>query len=197
MSFWREGESDVLRQKLAGLLRAIAEQLRPSRAADATPDELPHGQRQLQAWAVLADCETTLARVALEPAWQEGEQAQLTVRAQTVIAQAREILLAGDALRNVLAAQAAPSPRTLDAARSMQERAVDALRRYAEQLAASPPDARAPRHMEGAAQASESSIPADASIIAAADELSRQVAGLPDWRIDASVGTPAPQALQS
>ncbi|CAL8479533.1 FUSC family protein [Caballeronia sp. S22] len=197
MSFWREGESDVLRQKLAGLLRAIAEQLRPSRAADATPDELPHGQRQLQAWAVLADCETTLARVALEPAWQEGEQAQLTVRAQTVIAQAREILLAGDALRNVLAAQAAPSPRTLDAARSMQERAFDALRRYAEELAASPPDARAPRHMENAEQAGEPSSPADASIIAAADELSRQVAGLPDWRIDASVPTPAPQALQS
>ncbi|GJH08501.1 multidrug transporter [Caballeronia novacaledonica] len=197
MSFWREGESDVLRQKLAGLLRAIAEQLRPSRAADETPDELPHGQRQLQAWAVLADCETTLARVALEPAWQEGEQAQLTVRAQTVIAQAREILLAGDALRNVLAAQAAPSPRTLDAARSMQKRAFDALRRYAEELAASPPDARAPRHMENAEQAGEPSSPADASIIAAVDELSRQVAGLPDWRIDASVATPAPQALQS
>ncbi|GJH22517.1 multidrug transporter [Caballeronia novacaledonica] len=197
MSFWREGESDVLRQKLAGLLRAIAEQLRPSRAADETPDELPHGQRQLQAWAVLADCETTLARVALEPAWQEGEQAQLTVRAQTLIAQAREILLAGDALRNVLAAQAAPSPRTLDAARSMQERAFDALRRYAEELAATPPDARAPRHMEGAEQAGEPSSPADASIIAAADELSRQVAGLPDWGLDAPVGTPAPQALQS
>jgi multidrug resistance protein MdtO len=197
MSFWREGESDVLRQKLAGLLRAIAEQLRPSRAADVTPDELPHGQRQLQAWAVLADCETTLARVALEPAWQEGEQAQLTVRAQTLIAQAREILLAGDALRNVLAAQAAPSARTLDAARSMQERAFDALRRYAEELAAAPPDARAPRHMENAEQAGEPSSLADASIIAAADELSRQVGGLPDWRIDASVGTPAPQALQS
>lgn len=197
MSFWREGESDVLRQKLAGLLRAIAEQLRPSRAADAPPDELPHGQRQLQAWAVLADCETTLARVALEPAWQEGEQAQLTVRAQTVIAQAREILLAGDALRNVLAAQAAPSSRTLDAARSMQERAFDALRRYAEELAASPPDARAPRRMESVGESVEQSDPADASIIAAADELSRQVAGLPDWRIDASVATPAPQALQS
>jgi multidrug resistance protein MdtO len=197
MSFWREGESDVLRQKLAGLLRAIAEQLRPSRAADETPDELPRGQRQLQAWAVLADCETTLARVALEPTWQEGEQAQLTVRAQTVIAQAREILLAGDALRNVLAARAAPDPRTLDAARSIQERASDALRRYAEELAANPPDARAPRHMESAAASVEQLDPADASIITAADELSRQVAGLPDWRLDASVATPAPQALQS
>src|SRR5260370_2186239 len=119
MSFWREGEGDVLRQKLATMLRAIAAQLRAPQAGAERRDELPYAQRQLQAWAVLADCEATLSRVALEPGWQEGEQAQLTVRAQTVLAQGREIMLAGDALRNTPAAQARSSkPHTFDAVRA-------------------------------------------------------------------------------
>ncbi|GJG99867.1 FUSC family protein [Paraburkholderia terrae] len=195
MSFWREGEGDVLRQRLAAMLRAIAAQLRTP-SADAG-DELPYAQRQLQAWAVLADCEATLARVALEPGWQEAEHAQWTLRAQTVLAQGREIMLAGDALRSAMASQTgAANPQTLAAVRSTQEQASAGLNRYADALAASPPDARAPRRSEIAAQAVEA---AGRPLVAAADELSRQVAGLPDWRADvqdeASVAAPSSRPI--
>jgi len=195
MSFWREGEGDVLRQRLAAMLRAIAAQLRTP-SAD-VGDELPYAQRQLQAWAVLADCEATLARVALEPGWQEAEHAQWTLRAQTVLAQGREVMLAGDALRSALVSQAgAANPQTLAAVRSTQEQASAGLNRYADALAASPPDARAPRRSEIAAQAVEA---ADRPLVAAADELSRQVAGLPDWRAEvqdeASIAAPSSRPI--
>jgi multidrug resistance protein MdtO len=199
MSFWREGEGDVLRQKLATMLRAIAAQLRATQAGAGRRDELSYAQRQLQAWAVLADCEVTLARVALEPNWHEGEEAQLTLLAQTVLAQGREIMLAGDALYNTVAAQAgSSSPRTVDAVRAAQEQASVELNRYADELAASPPDAHAPRRIGIATQAVElaqAARPADGSLIAAADELSRQVAGLPDWRVEAPVAVPSSQAI--
>lgn len=195
MSFWREGEGDALRQRLATMLRAIAAQLRTP--SDDAGDELPYAQRQLQAWAVLADCEATLARVALEPGWQEAEHAQWTLRAQTVLAQGREIMLAGDALRSTLVAQAgAANAQIVDAVRSTQEQARAELNRYADELAASPPDARAPRRNEIAAPTVEA---ADRPLIAAADELSRQVAGLPDWRAEvqdgASVAAPSSQPI--
>jgi multidrug resistance protein MdtO len=197
MSFWREGEGDVLRQKLATLLRAIAAQLGPSQVGAGKGDDLPYAQRQLQAWAVLADCETTLSRVALEPAWQEGEQSQLTLRAQTVLAQGREIMLAGDALRSALVAQAgSSSPHTIDAVQAAQQQASAELNRYADELAANPPDAHAPRRIEVAAQAVEPAQLADRPLIAAADELSRQIAGLPDWRVDAPVAAPASPAVR-
>jgi multidrug resistance protein MdtO len=201
MSFWREGEGDVLRQKLATMLRTIAAQLRAPQSGVDQRDELPYAQRQLQAWAVLADCEATLSRVALEPDWQEVEQAQLTLRAQTVLAQGREIMLAGDALRNTLAAQAGSwSRRAVDAVRSTQEQASAELNRYADELASNPPDARAPRRIGIAAQAVEPAQlaqPADGSLIAAAEDLSRQVAGLPDWRVEAPVAAPSSQAIRT
>lgn len=201
MSFWRESEGDVLRQKLATMLRAIAAQLRAPQAGVDQRDELPFAQRQLQAWAVLAECEATLSRVALEPDWQEVEQAQLTLRAQTVLAQGREIMLAGDALRNTLAVQAgSSSSQTVDAVRSTQEQVSAELNRYADELASSPPDARAPRRIGIAALAVEPAQPtqpADGPLIAAADELSRQVAGLPDWRAEAPVAAPSSQAIRT
>ena len=195
MSFWRESEGDVLRQKLATMLRAIAGQLRAPQADAAGRAQLPYVQRQLQAWAVLADCEATLSRVALEPSWQEVDQAQLTLRAQTVLAQGREIMLAGDVLRNTQAAQAgSPGPRKVDAVRSVQEQASLELNRYADELAANPPAARAPRRIEITAQAVD---PADGPLIAAADGLSRQVAGLPDWCSEAPVAAPASRAIRA
>jgi len=198
MSFWRESEGDVLRQKLASLLRAIAVQLCAPRAGVDQQDELSSVQRQLQAWAVLSECEATLSRVALEPSWQEGEQEQLTVHAQTVLAQGREIMLAGDALRKAVAAQAGSvSSRTVDTVRAAQERACAELKRYADELAANPPDAHAPRRIEIATQVVEPALPSDLSLVAAADELSRQVAGLPDWRVEAAVAVPVSEAVQT
>ena len=198
MSFWREGEGDVLRQKLATTLRAIAAQLHAPQTGADQRDALPYAQRQLQAWASLADCEATLSRVALEPDWQEVEQAQLTLRAQTVLAQGREIMLASDALRTTLAAQVeSRSPRTVDAVRSTQEQASVELNRYADELASNPPDARAPRRIGIAAQAVEPAQPADEPLIAAAEGLSRQLAGLPDWRVEAPVAAPSSQAIRT
>jgi multidrug resistance protein MdtO len=198
MSFWREGEGDVLRQKLATMLRAIAAQLRAPQAGVEQRDELPYAQRLLQTWAVLADCEATLSRVALEPEWREGEQDQLTLRAQTVLAQGREIMLAGDALRNTLAAQAGSSSRhTVDAVRAAQEQACAELGRYADELAVNPPDAHAPRRIEVAALAAEPALPTDRPLIAAAEDMLRQIAGLPDWRVEAAVMPSASQAQRT
>jgi multidrug resistance protein MdtO len=195
MSFWREGEGDVLRQKLATMLRAVAAQLRAPQAGEGQRDALPYAQRQLQAWAVLADCETTLSRVALEPTWQEGEQAQLTVRAQTVLAQGREIMLAGDALRDALAAQAqSRGARAADDARSALQQASDELARYADDIAANPPDAHAPRRLEVAAQPLEE---ADRPLVDATNELWRQIAGLPDWRAEVVFKAPASEAIRT
>ncbi|MGF6744105.1 FUSC family protein [Paraburkholderia atlantica] len=195
MSFWREGEGDVLRHKLATMLRAIAVQLRAPLAAEDGHDALLHAQRQLQAWAVLADCEGTLSRVALEPGWQEGEHAQLTMRGQTVLAQGREIMLAGDALASALAAHgASASVRMANAARSARDRAATDLERYADGLAADPPAAHRPSR---AAMAGPATGPADAPLAGAADELSRQVAGLPDWHVDASGAAVSTQPLRT
>ncbi|RKE35064.1 multidrug resistance protein MdtO [Paraburkholderia sp. BL23I1N1] len=199
MSFWREGEGDVLRQKLAKMLHAIAAQLRAPQAGVEIRDELPTAQRQLQAWAALDDCEATLLRVAIEPGWQEGEQVQLTLRAQTVLAQGREIMLAGNALNNTLAAQAgSASPQTDQAARAAQEQVCAEINRYADDLASNPPVAHAPQRIGiGIGIAAQPLEPADAPIIAAAEDLSRQVAGLPDWRIEAPVTAPSSHAVQT
>ncbi|MBB5415241.1 FUSC family protein [Paraburkholderia atlantica] len=195
MSFWREGEGDVLRHKLATMLRAIAVQLRAPLAAEDGHDALLHAQRQLQAWAVLADCEGTLSRVALEPSWQEGEHAQLTMRGQTVLAQGREIMLAGDALASALSAHGASARvRMANAARSARDRAATDLERYADGLAADPPAAHRPSR---AAMAGPTTGPADAPLAGAADELSRQVAGLPDWHVDASGAAVSTQPLRT
>jgi multidrug resistance protein MdtO len=198
MSFWREGEGDVLRKKLATLLQTIAAQLRSPRADVRERDEVPHAQRRLQVFAVLADCEAMLSRVALEPRWQEGEQTQLTLRAQTVLAQGREIMLAGDALHNALAAQLETcSPSTIDAVRSTQEQASIELGRYADGLAASLPDAHAPRRIDVNGQAVQGDHPRDRPLIAAMDDLSRQVAGLPDWRVEVLTPAPSSRALRT
>ena len=192
MSFWREGEGDVLRQKLAGLLRAIGALLRAPQSGAGMAGEAPNAPHELKTWAQLDDCEATLLRVVLEPNWQEGEHSRLTLRAQTVLAQSREIMLAGNALHNELAVQKdAASPQALDTARTVQEQAATELERYADGLEGYPPDARAPRRIAIA------TLAADSTLTRAADELARQVAGLPDWRIEAPVPAPASQAVRT
>ncbi|WP_296650962.1 FUSC family protein [Paraburkholderia sp.] len=192
MSFWREGEGDALRLKLAALLRSIASLLRPPQAPAGTVAEAPYAQLELKAWAQLDDCEATLSRVALEPNWQEGEHAQLTLRAQTVLAQGREIMLAGNTLHNTIASRdRAASAEAANAARSVQEQACAELGRYADDLASNPPAASAPRRIEFAAVAVEPPL------AAAMDDLSRQIAGLPDWRFGATVALATSQAVRT
>lgn len=192
MSFWREGEGDVLRQKLAGLLRSIATLLHAQQTPAGTPEESPYAQRQLKAWAQLDDCETTLLRVTLEPNWQEGEHAQLTLRAQTVLAQSREIMLAGNALHNTLAVRdRSVSEQAVDAAHATQEQAAAELNQYADDLTSNPPAACAPRRIEFAALALDSPLAAEMN------ELSRQISGLPDWHVKPPATTSYSQTVQT
>jgi multidrug resistance protein MdtO len=180
MSFWREGEGDVLRQKLAAMLRSVGTLLR------VPPTDAAAAQQQLQTWAVIADCEAMLARVALEPGWQEGEQTHLTVRAQTVLAQGRQIMLAGNALHNALAAREAQITKAAyDAARAVQEEAAADVGRYADELASDPLHARTPRRI-----AMMAALPGEASdspLTASVQHLVRQLSGLPDWSTSASL----------
>ncbi|MBV8047404.1 MAG: FUSC family protein [Paludibacterium sp.] len=168
MAFWREGESEALRQKLVAALRAVSALLRPPPAGGA-PEPLPYAQQQLQAWATLAECEATLARVMLEPGWQEGEQTQWALRAQTVLDQGREIMLAGNALHNA---------QQSDAARAILADAAAGLGRYADQLAHNPPLARTPRDLGMTAPVETG---ADASLLAGMRDLITHLSGLPDW----------------
>lgn len=181
MAFWREGEGDALRLKLASMLRPISALLRAPLAVATTAEQMPYTQQQLRAWAVLSDCEAMLARVALEPNWQEGEQAQLTARAQTVLAQGREIMLAGNALHNALDVRdARVAQKTVDAVRAVQEQAAACVDRYADELAVNPPVARRPRSIEIPEGPGDTP---DAPLWASARRLANEVAGLPDWHL--------------
>jgi multidrug resistance protein MdtO len=182
MSFWREGEGDVLRQKLAAMLRSVSVLLRANLADGAPSAELPYAQQQLQTWAALADCEAVLARVAVEPNWQEGVHAQLTLRAQTVLAQGREIMLAGNALHNAVGAQAASMRSEVrDAARALQEQAAARLSGYADDLSANPPVARAPTQLSLGRWIADTET-SETQPAGCARNLIDQLSGLPDWR---------------
>jgi multidrug resistance protein MdtO len=203
MSFWREGEGDVLRQKLAGMLRSVSALLVAPVAGGAAAEQLPYAQLQLRTWATLGDCEAMLARVALEPSWQEGPHALLTVRAQTILAQSREIMLAGNALHNALGVRdLRMRDGAYDAARSIQQQIAADLVRYADDLASEPPAARAPGptavdalvalEQFGALDVAVGATPEEsllAPLLAGARNLARQLSGLPDWYIAARPST--------
>lgn len=193
MSFWREGEGDILRQKLAAMLRSVSVLLRANLAEGAPSAELPYAQQQLQTWAALADCEAVLARVAVEPNWQEGVHAQLTLRAQTVLAQGREIMLAGNALHNAVGVQAAAMRAEVrDAVRAIQEQAADRLSTYADDLGANPAAAQAlPRFSLGLLEQQDLRVTGHGAADGGEDRLQPeycarnlidQLSGLPDWR---------------
>jgi multidrug resistance protein MdtO len=95
---WPESEGDSLRRRLSATLHSIAGLLRAP-ASGASTDHLH--ELSLRSWSQLAECEVMLARVALEPGWQQGEHEELTLFTQTLLGKAREILLsAGQLQRN-------------------------------------------------------------------------------------------------
>ena len=69
----------------------------------------------MRSWGQLAECEAMLARVALEPGWQQGEHEVLTLFTQTLLAKAREILLLTGQLQRNCAALEAELPMPLRA----------------------------------------------------------------------------------
>ncbi|MFM0505289.1 FUSC family protein [Paraburkholderia caffeinilytica] len=183
LAFWREGEGDALRLKLASMLRPVSALLRADRDGTAASGPVSYAQQQLRTWAALDECEAILARVALEPNWQEGEQAHLTMRAQTVLAQGREIMLAGDALHQALDAYDARVTReTVDAVRAVQEQIAACLDHYADNLSVNPPAADRPRRIEVPVRPYDAP---EASLWAGARRLADEVAGLPAWNLAA------------
>ena len=196
-SIWPEGEVDTLRRSLAGLLRAVGELLRPIPVSVAPTAVVPRAQQQLAVWAKLEDCETVLARVALEPSWQESEHEQLTVRAQTVLAEARAIMLASNALQGELSTQSDRLPAEVrQAVFSIQEQAAAALNRYAGELAANacqPPIPISLHALEQSFASSLSAVPArrDFNLLTLVDNFVRRLSHLPSW----GAPLPAPGGL--
>ncbi len=200
MSFWREGESDTLRHKLAGLLHAVSRLLRPYRRTGAASETstLELEQQQLQAWTQLADCETLLARVALEPDWQPSAQENLTQQAQTVLAQSRQIMLAGNRLQSQLLTQLNQLPLAVrEATFALQEQAATALEHYADALAGAacvPPTAISTqllrqRFAEMPEEAPARQVLPSHSVVELVDTMLRQLPTLPAWGISHTAPT--------
>ncbi|MHC8382368.1 FUSC family protein [Pseudomonas sp. LB3P14] len=109
---WPESEGDSLRRRLSSILHSIAGVLGAPKD-DASVDHLH--ELSLRSWGQLAECEAMLARVALEPGWQQGEHEVLTLFTQTLLAKAREILLLTGQLQRNRAALEAQLPMPLRA----------------------------------------------------------------------------------
>jgi multidrug resistance protein MdtO len=192
MSVWPEGEADDLRAQLAKVLHVIA-------AASRNHPVQP--QPPSMAWAMLADCEATLARVALEPDWREGETARISVLAQTVLAQSRVVLLAVDAFHGEATFSAARTPESatllLSETRAFQSRVADTLERYAQQLSSQPPSAERPAPLDptalatAVAAASRQSGDGAKALVAGAARINTALMGLPDWSVGASAESAA------
>jgi len=197
-SIWPEREGNTLRRSLADLLRAIGQLLRPIRNGGDAAAAVPLAQQQLAVWERLGDCEMLLARVALEPSWHEDEHEQLTLHAQTVLAEARAIMLAANALQGELTTQIEQLPvEVREAVFSIQEQAASALNRYAGELvgrSCKPPIPISLNALEQSFANFLGRAPAerDATLLNLADHLVRQLSRLPSWGMPP---LPAPSAL--
>jgi len=192
MSLWPEGEADSLRLQLSKVLRAIVGVARNHARVVETAAPAAQSQSAATAWAMLADCEAMLARVALEPDWREGETARVTLLAQTVLAQGRSILLASDAFHieaNFDARRTNASGTSLrQACGGLQRNLAESLERYAQQLSGEPPLAVPPLPLDltkvaAAAAGEEGGEPATALREWAA-RIDTALSGLPQWSTD-------------
>lgn len=120
---WPERENRALAHRLAALMRALA--VRLSAAVQADTD---HAATE-RLWTDFNACEETVARVALEPNWQqgEGEHEVETDRVQGWLGDLRELMLALDRLDDAAAAQPG-------AAGSVQQRALAQVREQTAQV---------------------------------------------------------------
>jgi len=181
ISLWPEGEADTLRAQLASVLRKIAALVRLEANAMFTGPRAPDSPAVVATWAMIADCEMVLARVALEPDWREGETARITLLSQTVLAQSRAMLIAIEAFHHE-AMIGASAGASMEGAAKFQSDVADALERYESQLAAEPPGAMTPAPIDPSGLRV---TPASASALERlAQQIDAALAGLPRWSAD-------------
>jgi multidrug resistance protein MdtO len=186
MSLWPEGEAALLRRRLSASLVSTAKLLSPGHSGSAEAS-LAIGKERLAAWAALSDCEGLLLRVALEPTWREGEEERVALRANSVLAATRELLLAADALRSALAVAESKIPTVLDGAvREFATSAASAITEYAAGLMQRWPSAKAPRlsvddaYREGS-QLVDGADSGGLELVSEVNRVRRAVSSLPDW----------------
>ncbi|SEA94485.1 FUSC family protein [Paraburkholderia sartisoli] len=184
MSMWPEGEADALRAQLASVLREIAALARLEARAVLTGLRAADSPAVVATWAMLADCETMLARVSLEPDWREGETARITLLSQTVLAQSRAALIAIEAFHHA-AMTGASAGASMERAGKFQSDVADALERYASQLATEPPAATTPARLDlgglRAAPAGAAGTAFEEALERHAQRIDAALAGLPRW----------------
>jgi multidrug resistance protein MdtO len=182
MAIWPERESDEIRHRLADALASIAASIRGSSQA----------HLQAASWAKLGDCENMLARVVLEPAWEEGEHERLMEWTQAVLAQSREILSASYDMDNeVSCLDSEFESEARNEALALKSRAATQIEGYVRDILFEPFTARrlSPLSLQVLAMHAPASRPA---LLTAARAFVWQVAGLPVWRMD----DPSPENIR-
>ncbi|CAE6825493.1 FUSC family protein [Paraburkholderia haematera] len=184
MSMWPEGEADALRTQLTSILRKIAALARIEAKAVQSGPHATDSAVVVETWAMLADCQMVLARVALEPDWREGETARITLLSQTVLAQSRAMLVAIEAFHHeAMIGASAGAP--MEGAAKFQSDVADTLERYALQLAAEPPAATTPAPLDPGGLRTAPAGPAGRAGAETLERLALRIdaalAGLPRW----------------
>jgi multidrug resistance protein MdtO len=189
MSMWPEREADGLRTQLTSILRKIAALARIEAKAVQSGPRATDSPAVVETWAMVADCEMVLARVALEPDWREGETTRITLLSQTVLAQSRAMLVALEAFHHEAMINASASA-PMERAAKFQSDVADALERYASQLAVEPPAAMTPARLDPSGLRT-ALTPVGAAGTATGQTLERlaqridaALAGLPRWSAD-------------
>ncbi|KAE8759890.1 FUSC family protein [Paraburkholderia madseniana] len=189
MSMWPEREADGLRTQLTSILRRIAALARIEAKAVQSGPRATDSAAVVEAWAMVADCEMALARVALEPDWREGETTRIALLSQTVLAQSRAMLVALEAFHHeamINASASAPMQR----AAKFQSDVADALERYASQLTAEPPAAMTPARLDPSGlraalpPAGAAGTAGEQTLERLAQRIDAALAGLPRWLPD-------------
>jgi multidrug resistance protein MdtO len=189
MSMWPERESDGLRAQLTSILRKIAALARIEAKAVQSGPRATDSPAVVETWAMVADCEMVLARVALEPDWREGETTRITLLSQTVLAQSRAMLVALEAFHHE-AITGASTGAPMESAAKFQSDVADTLERYASQLAAEPPAAITPARLDPSGLRTALTPPGAAGTAGGqtlerlAQRIDAALAGLPRWSAD-------------
>ncbi|MCX4169812.1 MULTISPECIES: FUSC family protein [Paraburkholderia] len=189
MSMWPEREADGLRTQLTSILRKIAALARIEAKAVQSGPRATDSAAVVEAWAMVADCEMALARVALEPDWREGETTRIALLSQTVLAQSRAMLVALEAFHHEAMINASASA-PMERAAKFQSDVADALERYASQLTAESPAAMTPARLDPSGlraalpPAGEAGTAGEQTLERLAQRIDAALAGLPRWLPD-------------